>query len=72
MLVKGEKRRNTDVSTPGPGDPYPPGLRILARMIARYYLEEKQAQCLQKEKRSGIYLMRDALNSESWEGSDDE
>jgi len=53
MLVQKQKRRNTRVGTLEPKAPYPPGLRILARMIARCYLEKKQAQYSPKEKSSG-------------------
>jgi hypothetical protein len=53
MLMQKQKRRNTRAGTLEANVPYPPGLRILARMIARCYLKEKQAKYLPKEKHSG-------------------
>jgi len=53
--------------------PYHPGLRILARMIARYYLEEKQAKSLQKERHSAANLIPEGVDDkESWQGGNDE
>ena len=72
MPVKRQKQRDAEMSTLEPNAPYPPGLRILARMIACSYLEEKQAQCLQKDKNSGANQTPEGVrDNESWQVSND-
>jgi hypothetical protein len=72
MLMRKQKRRNTRVGTSELNDSYPSGLRILARIIARCYLKEKQAQCLQKENNSVADPIPEGINDESWRGSNDQ
>jgi hypothetical protein len=72
MSMKLQNERDTEMSTLRPGDSYHRGLRILARMIAHSYLEEKLAQCSQKEMHSGAHLIPEEGNNESWQGSKNE
>lgn len=73
MLMKRQKQGHAEMSTLRTNDSFPPGLRILARIIARYYLEEKHAQSLQKEGHSGASLIpEDVDDKESWQGGNDE
>jgi hypothetical protein len=53
MLMHKQKKRNTRMGTSESNAPYPPGLRILARMIALCYLKEKKAKYSSKEKHPG-------------------
>jgi hypothetical protein len=72
MQMKGQGQRDAEMSTTlRPEDSYHPGLRILARMIARCYLEEKQDQYLQKKRHQGADLIPEGGNSESCQEGDE-
>jgi len=70
--MKRQKRQDAETSTLWANDPYPLGLHILARMIARSYLEEKQAEHRKKEKHSGGELIPKEVSNESWQVSNHE
>lgn len=72
MQIKRQKQGHAEMSTLRTNDSFPPGLRILARIIARYYLEENHAQSLQKERHSGDSLTMEGVDDESWQGGNDE
>ena len=73
MLMKRQKQGHAEMSTLRTNESFPPGLRILARIIARYYLEEKHAQSLQKERHSGPSLTPQGVDDkESWQESNDQ
>jgi len=72
MLMKRQKQGHAEMSTLRTNDSFLPGLRILARIIARYYSEEKHAQSLQKARHSGDSLIPEGVDDESWQGGNDE
>jgi hypothetical protein len=72
MQMKGQGQRDAEMSTTlRPDDSYHRGLRILARMIARRYLEEKQAQYSKKERHQGADLIPEGGNNESRQENDE-
>jgi hypothetical protein len=73
MLMKRQKQWHAEMNTLRTNYSVPSGLRILARIIARYYLEEKHAQSLQKEKHSSTSLTPEGVDDkESWQESNDQ
>ncbi len=73
MLTKRQRQRHVEMSTLATNDQFPPGLRILARMIARCYLEENHAQSLQNEIHSDASLTPEGIDDKkSLQGSNDQ
>jgi hypothetical protein len=72
MLMKRQKQEHAEMSTLRTNDSFPPGLRILARIIARCYLEKKQTQHLQNDRHSTANPIPKGVNDESWQGSKDQ
>jgi hypothetical protein len=70
--MKAHRRGSGDTTARWPVTPDSTGLHILARIIARCYLEGKPPPDLKKEKHSGPNVISDELGNQSRQKSNNE